>query len=71
MNIVIVYTNTFPQSQDLFHACLGFASQLSQIYCKLEVKLGDKFFLSFETVSPGNLLGKRKSAHDYKRNLRK
>ena len=38
-------TNTSPL-QDLFHACVGFAWQLSQspgVYCKLELKLGDVF----------------------------
>ena len=38
--------NNSPQSQDLFHACLGFTRQLSQspgVYCRLEVKIGDRF----------------------------
>ena len=36
--------NTSTKSQDLFKDCLGFARQLSQspeVYCKLEVKLGE------------------------------
>ena len=61
------------QSHDQLLACLGFASQLSQnpeVYCKLEVKLGDKVF-SFKTRSPGNLPGKRKSLSDYRRDQRR
>ena len=61
--------NTSTQSQDLFYACLGFPRPLSQIpgvYCRLEVKLGDKFF-SFHTSSPS----KRKSPSDYRRGQRR
>ena len=50
------------QSQDLFHACLGFARQLSQSKnCKLEVKLWDKFS-RFKPRSPSNLLEKKEKS---------
>ena len=61
------------QSQDLFNDCLGFARQLSQspgVYCRLEVKLGENSFI-FQTGSPGNFHGKRKSPSDYRRNQRR
>ena len=61
--------NTSYQSKNIFHACIGFARQLSQspgVYCRLEVKLQDKFF-SFQTKSSGNFPGKRKSPSDNRR----
>ena len=62
-------THTSTQSQDLFQACLSFARQLSQspgLYCRLEVKLGEKS-LNFLTGSPG----RRKSPSDYRRDQRR
>ena len=67
-----MFPNTYPQSQDLFQACLGFARQLSKspgLYCRLEVKLGDNFF-NFQTGSPGRFPGKRKSPSNYRRDQR-
>ena len=62
-------SSTSPQYQDLFQACLGFASQLSKspgLNCRLEVKLGDKSF-NFQTGSTGKVPGKKKCPSDYKR----
>ena len=64
-----MFLNTSTQSQDLFKDSLGYARQLSQIpelYCRLEVKLGENSF-NFQTGSPGNFTGKRKSHSDYRR----
>ena len=66
-------SNTSPQYQDLFQACLGFAMQLSQspgLYFKLEVKLGDNSF-NFQTGSPGGYPGKMKSSSDFRRDQRR
>ena len=65
--------NTSTKSQDLFKDCLGFARQLSQrpeVYCTLEVKLGENSF-KFETGNPGKFPGKRKSPSDYRRDQRR
>ena len=65
--------NTSTQSQDLFNDCLGFARQLSQspgVYCRLEVKLGENFFI-FQTGSPSKFPGKRKSPSNYRRDQRR
>ena len=65
------------QYQDLFQACLGFARQLSQspgLYCRLEVKLGDKLF-NCKTGSCGKYCGrypgKRKSSSNFRRDQRR
>ena len=55
--------NTSTQSKDLFKDCLGFARQLSkspEIYCRLEVKLGENSFI-LQTGSPGKFPGQGKA----------
>ena len=68
---MILYTST--QSHNLFTDCLGFARQLSQspeVYCKLEVKLGENSF-KFETVNSGKFPGRRKRPSNYRRYQRR
>ena len=45
-------------------------SQSHELNCKLEVKLGENSF-NFQTESPGNFPGKRKSPSKYRRDQRK
>ena len=55
-----------PQYQDLFQACLSFPKQLSQtdgLYCRPEVKLGDKSF----NFNPDKFPGTRKIPSNYRR----